>query len=331
MTGATLPISVVIIARNEERRIGDCLSSVREISSDIIVVDSISTDRTAKIAESAGARVFVRPWPGYSEQKNFGNEAARYDWVLSLDADERVSRELAASLGREFARRPRYDVYDIRFENFFGARRVRFGAWNPEWHARLFDRRLLKWNTDDVHEGLCGAENVRRGRLDGPILHLTVDTHAQLAEKTERYATLFATKARRHQRSPSWPKIWLNPGWRFFRDYLIRLGILDGKAGLQIAWEAARYTHLKYQWAQTRRGSWHSPAWLRLGSAIAAVALILAAPYTRRDVAMTGTPPATAATTMNTITSGAQVVAAVEMDDDDNSTLAPLPEDDVSV
>jgi glycosyltransferase involved in cell wall biosynthesis len=332
MTGATLPISVVVIARNEERRIGDCLSSVRLLIDDIVVVDSISSDRTAEIAEAAGARVFVRAWPGYSEQKNFGNGAARYNWILSLDADERVSPELAASLRREFDDDPRCDVYDIRFKNYFGTQRVRFGAWNPEWHARLFDRRLFTWNTDNVHEGLCGPEAFRRGRLNGPIIHLTVDGHAQLAEKSERYATLFAAKVRRRSRHPSWPKVWLNPAWRFIRDYLVRLGILDGTPGFLIAWEAARYTHLKYRLAQIPRPAWYQASWLRLGSAAAALALVLSAPQTRQQLGWVGPShdmPASVET--NLVTSPSQSFAALDADDDDNSSLAPLSDDDVAV
>jgi glycosyltransferase involved in cell wall biosynthesis len=332
MTGTTMPISVVVIARNEERRIGDCLSSVQRLTDDIVVVDSISSDRTAEIAEAAGARVFVRAWPGYSEQKNFGNDVARYDWILSLDADERVSSELAASLRREFVDGPRCDVYDIRFKNYFGPKRVRFGAWNPESHARLFDRRLFSWNTDDVHEGLRGPEAVRRGRLNGPIIHLTVAGHAQLAEKSERYATLFAAKVRRRNRNPGWPKVWLNPAWRFIRDYLLRLGILDGTPGFWIAWEAARYTHLKYRLAQIPRPAWYRAGWVRFGSAAAALALVLSVPQTRPQLGgLRSSHDMPASMLTHPVTSPSQSFAALDADDDDNSSLAPLSDDDVAV
>ena len=241
-----LQLSVVIITLNEVKRIGDCLDSVRDLADDVVVIDAHSRDATRAICAGRGAKVVERAWTGYSAQKNFGNAQARHDWVLSLDADERVSTELAAAIRAEFARRPRCDAYSIRFENYFGPRRIHFGAWNPEYHVRLFDRRLLAWNEDDVHEGLCSAVEVRSGRLHGSIRHLTVDSRAQLAEKTERYSALFAAKVRRRARPPGALKVWLNPVWRFVRDYVVRLGALDGAAGAVIAWESARYTHLKY-------------------------------------------------------------------------------------
>ena len=191
------PLSVVIISLNEARRIGDCLDSVRSVSDDIVVVDADSRDCTCDICRTRGARVFQRPWCGYSAQKNFGIAQARHDWILSLDADERASDELAADIRREFAGEPRCDAYRIRFASYFGNQRIRFGAWNPEWHLRLFDRRKLQWNTDDVHEGLRATDPVHIGRLRGRMRHLTVESHAQLAEKTARYSSLFATRALR--------------------------------------------------------------------------------------------------------------------------------------
>lgn len=241
-----LQLSVVIITLNEVKRIGDCLDSVRDLADDVVVIDAHSRDATQAVCAGRGARVFERAWSGYSAQKNFGNARARHDWVLSLDADERVSPELAAALRAEFARGPCDDAYSIRFENYFGRQRIRFGAWNPEYHVRLFDRRLLAWNEDDVHESLCSAVAVRPGRLRGCIRHLTVDSRAQLAAKTDRYSALFAAKVRRRARPPGLSKVWLNPMWRFVRDYAVRLGAFDGAAGAAIAWESARYTHLKY-------------------------------------------------------------------------------------
>ncbi len=267
-----LPLSVVIISLNEEKRIGDCLDSVRELTEDIVVVDSHSRDGTCTLCHSRGARVFQRAWTGYSAQKNFGNAQAAHDWILSLDADERVSPELAAALRREFARGPRCDAYSIRFQNYFGARRIRFGAWNPESHVRLFDRRVLSWNEAEVHEGLVATRAARTGRLAGCIRHLTVDSHAQLAEKSERYGALFAAKARRRTRPPGLLKIWLNPVWRFVRDYVLRLGVLDGGPGVIIAWEAARYTHLKYAGALPVRRFRPAP-WLALSGVCALLGL----------------------------------------------------------
>ena len=134
--------------------------------------------------------------------KNFGAEAARHDWILSLDADERITPALADSMRREFASGVRHHAYDLRFRSFYGQRPVRFGAWNPEWHTRLFDRRRFRWNTDEVHEGLRGEPGSPTGRLRGFVHHFTVENQAELAAKGERYGRLFAEKLRRQGRRP---------------------------------------------------------------------------------------------------------------------------------
>ena len=248
MRSTLVPVSVVITALNEERRVGACLDSIRLLTDDVVLVDAESRDRTRQISAAKAARVFRRRWTGFSDQKNFGNAQARNDWILSLDADERVTPELVANIRHEIGHhQPTHDAYEIRFQNFYIGRQIRFGAWNPEWHRRLFDRREFVWNADEVHEGLAGRKGCTVGRLEGCIRHLTADSRADLVRKTEKYSELFALRMRRTGRVPGWAKIWLNPTWRFARDYFLRLGILDGRAGWEIAWEAVRYTHLKYR------------------------------------------------------------------------------------
>lgn len=323
-----LPLSIVIIALNEARRIGDCLDSVRALTDDIVVVDAHSCDGTAELCRTRGARVFQRNWTGYSEQKNFGNAQARHDWILSLDADERVSPELAASLRRAFARgAPACAAYTVRFENYFGPRRVRFGAWNPEWHVRLFDRRTCDWNDDEVHEGLRGVEGRAIGRLAGCIRHLPIESRAELAAKTERYSELFAAKLRRHHRAPGWAKIWLNPAWRFGRDFLLRLGLLDGAAGWAIAWEAARYTHLKY-WRALPAAPARRPAeWLASGAMTAMLgAVLFSLPANSYRVLWTATEPSVNARTLGSLAN--QTAGLNYPDDDDDELRGTLPDDD---
>jgi glycosyltransferase involved in cell wall biosynthesis len=268
-----LPISVVIIAKNEAHRIGDCIDSVRLLTHDIVVVDSGSTDRTREVALEKGARVIYQAWQGYAQQKNFGNHLAKYNWVLSLDADERVSSKLADNIRQAFTVGPEHDAYTFRFRSFFEGKPVRFGAWNPEFHTRLFDRQKYTWNCDDVHEGLRDDGTATIGRLDGVVLHFTIEERSQLAKKTDLYASLFAQKARRKHKSVSWTKVWLNPAWRFFRDYVVRLGLLDGIAGWNIAFEAARYTHLKYGRIGNASASRRTLIWFRLAGTVAALAL----------------------------------------------------------
>lgn len=270
---SSVPISVVIIAKNEARRIGDCIDSVRNLTDDIVVIDSGSTDRTCEIAAEKGARVYFHRWEGFSQQKNFGNGAARHDWILSLDADERVSPKLAESIQNEFAAKPSYDAYTFHFRSYFEGKPINFGAWGHDYHTRLFDRRKFSWNSDDVHEGLCASSPTRTGRLGGLILHFTIEHRSQLTAKNEFYTSLFADKARRSGKRVSRHKAWFNPPWRFFRDYVVRLGILDGSAGWVIAREGMRYTHLKYSKIAQATGGYRQPNWLGLSGATAALVL----------------------------------------------------------
>lgn len=256
---SSVAISVVIIAKNEARRIGDCIDSVRNLTDDIIVIDSGSTDRTREICAEKGARVFVHAWEGFSKQKNFGNNLARHDWILSLDADERLSPKLAENIRREFAAAPSCDAYTFHFKSFFEGKPVNFGAWGHDYHTRLFDRQKFSWNTDDVHEGLAANAPTRTGRLNGSILHFTIEHRSQLAAKNEFYTSLFADKARRGRKRIALHKVWFNPPWRFFRDYILRLGVLDGSAGGVIAFEGMRYTYLKYSKIARATGGYRKP------------------------------------------------------------------------
>lgn len=313
---------------------GACLDSVRELTDDIVVVDAESRDRTDEVCRANGARVFTRRWTGFSDQKNFGNAQARHDWILSLDADERLTPELAASIRREFAHGPPgRDAYAIRFQNYFAGHHVRFGAWNPEWHARLFDRRKCDWNTDDVHEGLRGVEGCRLGRLHGRIRHLTAASRAELAEKSRRYGELFALKLRRQGRAPGWTKIWLNPAWRFSRDLLLRLGALDGAAGWAIAWEAAHYTHLKYRLALPEPRPRHPVAWLAPATVAAMLlAFLTVLPgLTFREMRTDADPSVKGAMQLSISNQAAGSISPLDSDEDDLRRILPDDEDDVLI
>ena len=150
---------------------------------------------------------------------------------------------------------------------------MRFGAWNPDSHTRLFDRRKFSWNRDAVHEGLCGDADCRVGGLEGVVLHFTVESRHQFAAKTELYTSIFAEKIRLGQNRISWRKVWLNPVWRFCRDYILRLGVLDGLAGWRIACEGMRYTYLKYSKMAEATGGYRSPNWRGLTVVASAVVL----------------------------------------------------------
>jgi glycosyltransferase involved in cell wall biosynthesis len=247
-------LSACIIAGNEEDRIGACLDSVAWCD-EILVVDSHSRDRTREIAAARGARVIERDWPGYRAQKEFAVRAARCDWVLCLDADERVSPALAREIER------------LRAEGFAGAagfrmprlseylgRRIRAGSWYPDLQLRLFDRRRGRWAGRDVHErvvllGPCG-------RLCGELLHhpyRDLDDHLR---RIRRYAGLAAEALRAEGRRAGPLDLALRPPWRFLRFYLLAGGWRAGWRGLLLASLGAHYVRLKYAelWLRTR--SW---------------------------------------------------------------------------
>ena len=240
-------LSAVVITHNQAQKIGRTLTALAAVTDDIVVVDSFSTDQTANIARQHGARVFSRAWPGYSEQKNFGNEQALHDWIISVDDDEVLSDELINSIKKTFEIKPDCEAFGLKFRTVFCGKLIRYGGWNPESHVRIFDKRQISWNTDAVHEGLTLQPKHKIGQLDGYVFHYTVDNLPQFYEKTERYSTLFAEKAKRLGKKSGWVKQYLSPMVRFLREYVFKLGFLDGRYGFIIAKENARYTYLKYR------------------------------------------------------------------------------------
>lgn len=242
------PISAVVITLNEERRIAACIASLRQITTDIVVVDSGSTDRTRQICQAEGARFFYHPWKGYSAQKNFGNQQALHHWILSIDADERLSPELANVIRQHFATEPECHAFSLPFITNFCGKWIKHGGWYPQRHIRLFDKREIAWDDNFVHEGLCIKPEHRVVYLKGGhIEHYTVDSLAEAVVKTDKYSTLFAQKAFASGKKFSPLKMYLSPAFRFFSEFVLRMGFLDGKAGYYIARENTHYTYLKYR------------------------------------------------------------------------------------
>lgn len=242
-----MKISVTIITFNEESKIGDAIRSV-EWADEVLVVDSESTDRTRDIAASLGARVLINPWPGFSAQKQFAVDHASNDWILSLDADERISHGLKDEIATLGSDRPDADGYRIPRLSFYGGRAVRHGGWYPDLQLRLFDRRKGRWNGAVIHESVQMANDAVVGRLAGEILHYTIEgpkEHRRMI--TERYAPLGAEKMYREGRRSSPIKAVAAAGFSFIRGYVLRLGFLDGRPGFHIAYFAALNTYLKHK------------------------------------------------------------------------------------
>jgi glycosyltransferase involved in cell wall biosynthesis len=226
--GARAPLSVVLITHNAAERLDECLASV-PFADEILIVDSGSDDATLEVAERHGARVVQSEWRGFGLQKQLAVEQAANDWVLCLDADERVSPELRASIERALAA-PESPVYRMARRNRFMGRWLRHGEGYPDWTTRLFDRRSARWSDDPVHEKVLYA--VTPGTLAGDLLHDSADDLGRYMVKQNRYTELAARQLHeRGKRAGAWQML-LSPLVRFAKFYFFRLGFLDGLPGL---------------------------------------------------------------------------------------------------
>ena len=237
-------LSACIITFNEADRIEECVRSVG-FCDEIIVVDSHSTDRTRELASALGARVIERDWPGYRSQKEFAVQAARHDWVLCLDADERVSTPLNAevtALRRHgFAAAAGWSV--PRITQYFG-RFLRHGNACPDRLVRLFDRRRGGWSGYEIHENT--RVEGRIGKLRGHLEHYPYRSLSDHQNRMQRYADLMAQALYDAGKRCGLAKVLINPQWRFVRGYLLRLGFLDGWRGLVFALIESNYVRRKY-------------------------------------------------------------------------------------
>jgi glycosyltransferase involved in cell wall biosynthesis len=237
-------ISACIIAFNEADRIGDCLDSLA-FCDECVVVDSGSSDATRAIATARGARVLQRDFDGYRSQKDFAVQSAGHDWVLCLDADERVDGALRASIlaARDagFAHAAGYRFN--RLSDYFG-KFLRHGNAYPDRVLRLFDRRRGGWRgTREIHEAASvdGAIDT----LAGDLIHFPYRSLEQQLVKTQRYARMMAEHEFARGKRASFGKLVVSPAWRFWRGYVLRLGFLDGWRGLVYAYVRANYVRQK--------------------------------------------------------------------------------------
>ncbi|HTF82693.1 MAG TPA: glycosyltransferase family 2 protein [Cytophagales bacterium] len=237
-------ISIVIITYNEEEALENTIKIARRLSDDVIVVDSFSTDKTIDIARFYGAKIFQRKWEGYSKQKNFGNRQAINDYVLSLDADEVMSEALIKSI-RGIMDAPNHDAYKFVRTNIFFGKKIKYGSNKKENVIRLFNKNKITWNGDLVHEGL-ELNGASVGQLEGELLHYTAKDTNDYLIKSNKYSTLFAEQQYRKNKKPNFIKIYLSPIYTFIREYIFKLGLLDGFEGYFLARQSANYCFLKY-------------------------------------------------------------------------------------
>jgi glycosyltransferase involved in cell wall biosynthesis len=236
-------ISVTIITYNEAAHLPAALESVAW-ADEIVVVDSGSTDGTMDIARQAGCRVEVRAWPGYAAQKNYAAALAQHDWIFSLDADERVSSELAAALHAWRQSEPAVAACRVARVSWYLGRWLRSTDWYPDSQVRLYDRRLGTWQTRRVHESVL--VNGAVGQLAGELLHFPYESVSDHVQRIDRYTTLAALDLRDTGHRASGAGLLLHPPAAFLRNYLLRGGVRDGRAGLAVSLLNAGYVLLKH-------------------------------------------------------------------------------------
>ena len=239
-------ISVVVICKNEAKNIANTLSSFQGLTDDIVVYDNGSTDGTQQIVKQLGVNLVEGNWEGFGKTKNKAIALAKYDWILCNDADEAIDE----TAKKELLNSNLLDestVYVFRFKNFFANKWVRFGEWGNDKHIRLFNRKKNKWSEDAVHETLLLPHNHKTVLLKGFILHQTTSGTKEYEIKMRKYARLGAEKYFRKNKKASWIKIIFSPCLSFLKNYVLKLGFLDGKAGFACARISALYTFLKYK------------------------------------------------------------------------------------
>ena len=238
------PLSVIVITLNEERNVGDCLRSVAW-ADDIVVVDANSGDRTVEIAREFTERIFVRTWEGYAAAKTFAVEQTMHDWVLWLDADERVPDELRDEIRALLETHPvPCRAYEVARRAFFLGKWIRHCGWYPGYVVRLFDKQSVKFSASRVHEKIVygGAT----GRLKNDLLHYTDDSLFHYFAKFNRYTSLAAIELSEKGRRASLYDMLVHPPFLFVKMYFLRRGFLDGKHGFVLSLLSAAYVFTKY-------------------------------------------------------------------------------------
>ena len=239
-----MKLTVTVITHNEAAHIGAALDSVAW-ADEVIVVDSGSSDRTAEIARAKATRVIVREWPGYSAQKNFAADQASNDWVLSMDADERVTPRLAAEIRGVLSTEPAARGYRIKRVSHYLGRWIHTTDWSHDYQLRLYDRRAGRWNGLRIHESFR-LTNGRPAQLRGEMEHYAYRDISHHLQKIDAYTTLLAEQWMEEGRTTTAVHVAVHPFLAFLRNYIMRAGIRQGTVGLVISLLNSYYVFLKF-------------------------------------------------------------------------------------
>ncbi len=249
-------LSAILITRNEAHNLEDCLASLQGVADEIVVVDTQSSDATISIAQRFGAKVSQPDdWPGFGPQKNRALALATQPWILSIDADERVTPELATEINRVIGRaqlagqltgsfEKNFSAYEIPRQSWYCGKFIQHCGWRPDYVLRLFCRDSAKFSNDLVHERVVTTEPI--GQLKNQLLHYSYLDFSQVLAKVEAYSSAAAQQAFNRGEQGSISKGVMHGAWAFFRTYVLRAGFLDGAHGLALSISNAQTSYYKY-------------------------------------------------------------------------------------
>lgn len=250
-------ISVIIITFNEERNILRCIKSVSEVADEILVIDSFSTDKTVEICKSLNTKVLQREFKGYGDQKRYATEQAKYDVILSLDADEELSETLIESI-KKIKINTAFDCFSFDRNNLYCNKSIKFCGWAPDKQIRLYNRQLVNWNTKEVHESIEVSKDHRIMHLEGVLNHYTCQTIAEHQKKEKKYAEINGQILAKKGRKIIYFTPHLKGGFRFIKTYVLKLGLLDGHYGFVISKTLAKSSYTKYKTARNSHNKFKS-------------------------------------------------------------------------
>lgn len=244
-----LPLSVVIITKNEAQNIADCIASV-PFADEVLVVDSGSVDKTTEIAAQKRAHVLNKEWMGFGPQKQWAVRQAKHDWVLCLDADERVSEELHQELLEKFEHLDSQTLYRFSRVSFYLGEWIWHGGWFPDFQGRLFNRKYFQWNQAPIHERVEGG--AKHSHFMGPLEHMVFDSFEDHIKTNLRYSKLLSQQdSQKNKKFYKWQLV-VKPFVKFVECYILKQGFRDGWAGWIIAINAAHsiFMRLSFRFEQ---------------------------------------------------------------------------------
>lgn len=243
-----IKISGVIITYNEEKFIENCLLSIRDIVDEIVVVDSFSIDKTEEICKKYNVKFIKNKFLGFTTQKNFASEQAENDIILSLDADEELSEELKKEILNLKNNNFLCDGYSFNRLNNYCGKWIRHSNWYPDNKIRLYNRKKGNWvGENNIHEVIKLELNAKQGNIKGDLLHWAYQSNEEHYLKINKYAKIAAENyVKNNNKKISFLKVVINPFWKFFSNFIIKKGFLDGYYGFVICTFASISTFLKY-------------------------------------------------------------------------------------